>query len=92
MEYADDGLMRVSNRQEALEMIERHCGGPYRILGVLEAVLTPSAFDEEPSERTYPHTINQTATRPALTPLRPACLRRRAASESRKDLPGLMSS
>ena len=33
VEYADDGLMRVSNRQEALEMIERHCGGPYRIVG-----------------------------------------------------------
>jgi hypothetical protein len=33
VEYADDGLMRVSNRQEALEMIERHCGGPYRVVG-----------------------------------------------------------
>ena len=33
VEYSDDGLMRVSNRQEALEMIERHCGGPYRIVG-----------------------------------------------------------
>jgi hypothetical protein len=33
VEYADDGMMRVANRQEALEMIERHCGGPYRIVG-----------------------------------------------------------
>jgi hypothetical protein len=33
VEYSDDGLMRVSNRQEAMEMIERHCGGPYRIVG-----------------------------------------------------------
>jgi hypothetical protein len=33
LEYADDGMMRVSNRQEALEMIERHCGGPFRIVG-----------------------------------------------------------
>ena len=50
VEYADDGLMRVSNRQEALEMIERHCGGPYRVVGGSGGVLTPSAFDEEPSE------------------------------------------
>src|SRR4051812_38560741 len=33
VEYSDDGLMRVSNRQEAMEMIERHCEGPYRIVG-----------------------------------------------------------
>jgi hypothetical protein len=33
VEFSDDGLMRVSNRQEAMEMIERHCGGPYRIVG-----------------------------------------------------------
>ena len=33
VEYPDDGLMRVNNRQEAMEMIERHCGGPYRIVG-----------------------------------------------------------
>ena len=32
VEYSDDGLMR-DNRQEALEMIERHCGGPYRVVG-----------------------------------------------------------
>ena len=37
VEYPDDGLMRVNNRQEALEMIERHCGGPYRIVGGLGA-------------------------------------------------------
>ena len=45
VEYSDDGLMRVSNRQEAMEMIERHCGGPYRIVGGSGGVLTPSAFD-----------------------------------------------
>ena len=45
VEYSDDGLMRVSNRQEAMEMIERHCGGRIGSLGVLEGVLTPSAFD-----------------------------------------------
>ena len=33
VEFSDDGLLRVSNRQEAMEMIERHCGGPYRIVG-----------------------------------------------------------
>jgi hypothetical protein len=33
VEYTDDGMMRVSNEQEAVAMIERHCGGPYRIVG-----------------------------------------------------------
>jgi hypothetical protein len=31
--YVDDGLMRVSNRQEAVAMVERHCSGRYRVLG-----------------------------------------------------------
>ena len=35
----------VSNRQEAREMIERHCGGLYRIVGGSGGVLMPSAFD-----------------------------------------------
>jgi len=33
VEYTDDGLMRLSNRQEAISMIERHCSGPYRVVG-----------------------------------------------------------
>ena len=33
VEYADDGLMRLSNRQEALAMIDQHCGGQYRLVG-----------------------------------------------------------
>ena len=33
VEYADDGLMRLSNRQEAVAMIERHCSGRYRVVG-----------------------------------------------------------
>jgi hypothetical protein len=32
LEYADDGMMRVSNRQAVMKMIERHCGGQYRVV------------------------------------------------------------
>jgi hypothetical protein len=33
VEYTDDGLMRLSNRQEALAMVGQHCGGQYRVVG-----------------------------------------------------------
>jgi hypothetical protein len=47
VEYADDGLMRVSNRQEALE---GHIGS----LGGLAGVLTPSAFDRAVKSKRLP--------------------------------------
>ena len=33
VEYVDDGMMRVSNRQEAVAMVEQHCSGRYRVVG-----------------------------------------------------------
>jgi hypothetical protein len=33
VEFTDDGLLRASNEQEAIEMIARHCSGRYRVVG-----------------------------------------------------------
>ena len=33
VEFTDDGMMRVSNQQEAVAMVARHCEGRYRIVG-----------------------------------------------------------
>jgi len=44
LEYADEGMMHVSNRQAVIEMIERHCGVGWS--GILGGELTLSAFDK----------------------------------------------
>jgi hypothetical protein len=36
VEYVDNGMMRVSNRQEAVAMVEQHCSGRYRVVGSSE--------------------------------------------------------
>jgi hypothetical protein len=33
VEYTDDGMMRVSNQQEAVATVARYCEGRYRIVG-----------------------------------------------------------
>ena len=45
VEYVDDGMMRVSNRQEAVAMVEQHAADGIGLSGALRGVSRRSAFE-----------------------------------------------